>query len=93
VSLSSERVNIFRSVMDRWHHPDKEVEGAREEEYFEVDEYSKFLRELGEHGVDDFLGFLEHTLCTYPAISTFLIKCLAKANHNEYSQHDGGFDT
>ena len=88
---TEKRQNIFQSVTDRWYHPDKAVAGAREEDYYNEQEYLKFSKEMDEHGVDDFVDFLHQALCTYPAISTFLIKCLAKANHQQ--NHEGGFDT
>jgi hypothetical protein len=57
-----------------------------ENDELDEDKYFAFLDAFFQS--EKFISFLHSTLCTYPAINDFLIKCLAHAN-----KHQDHFDT
>ena len=50
----------------------------------EIDEeqYKLLMACMAQTGPDDFVDFLRTTLCTYPAVNDFLVKCLYIANQD-----------
>ena len=76
------RKNIFEPIVKRWHDKDAEKAGASESVYFDDKALIAFWEEFKEHGVDDFLDFLDTSGKDATSTTKFLIECLHKAQNS-----------
>jgi hypothetical protein len=68
--------NIFKPMLDFC------FSGPLKENGFDEEAYQKLHKQLIDKGPEHFVAFLHNTLCIYPVVNDFLVKCLSIANRN-----------